>query len=162
MDDQTQSPTANETTPEVITVEETVQIKRADTDATVLLSLEEMIKNNISAIDKLNDELKKQRQMFADNFINDATYREQEEKAKEAAKIKNQTRQQILKQPAIATIAEKIKSVSQDLRERKAALSDYLLEYQRMTGATEIEDNDGQLRTIVNDAKLVKRSAKSE
>jgi hypothetical protein len=132
----------------------------SDNNATVLLSLEEMIKNNIASIDKLTAELREKRHMFTDSFQNDATFKANEEKAKEANVTKLQTKQQILKQPAVMQLAENIKTMSADLRERKAALSDYLLEYQRMTGAVTIEDLDGNVREIINDAKAVKRSEK--
>lgn len=143
-----------------IVEETTVVTAPTDTSASVLLSLEEMIKNNIAAIDKLSAELKEKRNMFIDSFQNDPTYKEHEEKAKEANVTKQQTKQQILKQPAVMQMAEKIKSMTADLKERKAALSDYLLEYQRMTQATTIEDLEGNVREIVNDAKAVKRSSK--
>lgn len=137
---------------------ETATAPTPTNDATVLLSLEEMIKNNIASIDKITMELREKRHMFVDTFQNDPTYKEHEEKAKEANVTKLQTKQQILKQPAVMQVAEKIKSMSADLKERKAALSDYLLEYQRLTQATTIEDLDGNVREIINDAKAVKRS----
>jgi len=58
------------------------------------------------------------------------------------------------------SLAQKIKDFNTDLKEKKAALSDYLLEYQRMSGATEIEGHDGKVRDIVNNAKLIKRSSR--
>jgi len=133
----------------------------AGTDVNVLLSLEEMIKNNIESLDKLRVELKSLREMFEDAFSNNPTYREHNEKVKEANKIKSQTRQQITKQPAVMQMANKIKSMRSEIKERQSALSDYLKEYQRMTGATEIEGRDGKIREIINDAKLVLRSEKS-
>lgn len=129
-------------------------------DATVLLSLEEMIKNNMAAIDKLTAELKEKKHMFSDSFQNDPTYKEHEDKWKEAKVVLQQTRQQILKQPAVMQMAEKIKSMTADVKERKASLSDYLLEYQRLTQATTIEDLEGNLREIQNSATAVKRLAK--
>jgi hypothetical protein len=131
-----------------------------ENQATVLLSLEELIKNHIASIDTLKDELKKHREMFADSFINNETYRENEAQVKEANKKKSQTREQILNQPAMRDLGAKIKSLSSDLRERQSAISDYLLEYQRMSGATEIEGHDGEMREIINSAKLIKRASK--
>ena len=132
----------------------------ATTDVDVLLSLEEMIKNNIESLDKLRVELKQQREMFEDSFANNPTYREHNEKVKEANKVKSQTRQQITNQPSVLQMANKIKSMRSEIKERQSALSDYLKEYQRMTGATEIEGRDGKIREIVNDAKLIIRSDK--
>lgn len=164
--DDTKNPQNEE---EVVVVEETteeVEVETASNEgvatgqAAILLNLEEMIKSHIASLDTLRTEQKKHREMFEDSFNNNPTYRENAEKAKEAIKVKATTRQQIASQPSVIAITNKIKSISQDIKERQNALSDYLLEYQRMTGANEIEDNDGQIREIVNSAKLVKRSAK--
>lgn len=129
-------------------------------DAAVLLNLEELIRNHIQSLDKLKEEHKKLKEMFEDAFANNPVYRENAEKAKEAAKIKATTRQQIASQPSVINLANKIKEFSLDIKERQAALSDYLLEYQRLTGSNEIEDANGQILEIINSAKLVKRSAK--
>lgn len=149
-----------EETTETVEVEATTSDSGATGQAAVLLNLQEMIKNHIESLDKLRVEQKKQREMFEDSFNNNPTYRENAEKAKEAVKVKATTRQQIASQPSVIAISNKIKGLSQDIKERQAALSDYLLEYQRMTGANEIEDNDGQIREIINSAKLIKRSNK--
>ncbi|MBI2032900.1 MAG: hypothetical protein HYT10_00305 [Candidatus Levybacteria bacterium] len=131
-----------------------------DSKATILLSLEEMVKTTIGSLEKAATELREQKQMFADTFLNDPVFREQEQKVKEANKVKQGTKQEIIKQPQVLRIAEKIKSLSGELREKKASLSDYLLEYQRLTGAHEIEGPNGQLLEIINDAKVIKRSSK--
>lgn len=129
-------------------------------DAAILLNLSEMIKNYIQSIDKLREEKKKHQEMFEDAFVNNPVYRENAEKAKEALKVKATTRQQIASQPSVIATAQKIKDLGRDLKERQIALSDYLLEYQRLTGANEIEDAEGQIREIINSAKLIKRTAK--
>jgi hypothetical protein len=129
--------------------------------ATVLLSLEELIKNHIASIDKNAEEIKKMQQMYTDSFENDPVYRENEAKAKEAAKVRNTTRENIAKQPAVADLANKIKNLRMELKESKTSLSDYLLEYQRMTnGVNEIEGHDGEVREIINSARVIKKAAK--
>ncbi len=129
-------------------------------DAAIMLNLEEMIKNHIVSLDKLREEQKKFRDMYEDAFLGNPTYRENAEKAKEALKVKATTRQQIASQPSVIATSQKLKGISQDIKERIAALSDYLLEYQRLTGANEIEDAEGQIREIINSAKLIRRSSK--
>src|SRR5258708_391260 len=125
--------------------------------AEVLISMEGMIKNHISAIDKLQEEYKKLKEMLDDIFASDATYQQHLEQAKETIKIKNATKQQILKQPQAADLDSKIKSLRSQIKENQASLSDYLGEYQRLSGVNEIEGEDGQVREIVYTAKLVKR-----
>lgn len=128
--------------------------------AEVLLNLESLIKNNVASVDKLTEELKTLRQMFADAFNNDPTYKELEEKAKEAIKAKTSTKSQLLRQPSVMQAGEKIKSISSEIREKKDALSEYLLEYQRLSGVNEIEGHDGEVREIIHSAKLIKKASK--
>lgn len=130
--------------------------------ATVLLSLDELIKSHIASIDKLREELTQQRQMLEDAFVNNDTYQEHAKKVKEANKIKSETRQQIMKQPAMEVISSKVKGLSADLKEKQVALSEYLQEYQRMSGANEIEGYDGEVREIINTAKLIKKASRGK
>lgn len=131
-----------------------------DTSATVLLDLENLIKTHISGIDKRKDELKKLREMLTDIFVNDPTYQEHEKLAKEATKVKSATKSQLMKAPNAAGLVQKIKTMVAEAKEMDGALSDYLREYQRLSGASEIEGDDGQVREIIYVAKLVKKSSK--
>lgn len=145
--------------PDPVSTEQEEKISEQN-DATVLLSLEQLIKNHISSIDKLKEEVTRQKQMLEDSFMNDAVYQEHLRTAKEAIKVKNATRSQILKQPQNVLISSKVKSMAVELKDKQFALSDYLLEYERMTGVNEIEGEDGEVREIVNSAKVVKRASK--
>jgi len=145
---------------EVVEKKEEANTPVGDDQATVLLSLENLIKHNISSVDKLKEELKKNKQMLEDSFVSDSIYQEQEKQAKDAVKKKNATKQQITKQQANVNLNNKIRSMSAELKEKQLAMSDYLLEYQRMTGVNEIEGEDGQIREIVNTAKVIKRPSK--
>lgn len=142
-------------------VEEITSSEAANGDATVLLSLDSMIKSHIKSLDKLSVELKQKRQMLEDTFANDPIFREHAENAKKAAKIKSETRSQIMKQPQVAQLSNKVKELSSEIKTRKLELSDYLLEYQRMSGVNQIEGDDGDVREIVNEAKLIKRTSKN-
>ena len=132
-----------------------------DNQATVLLSLEEMIKKYISRLDQMKLDVKKQKEMYDDAFNTNPTYIENTAKAKEATKDLQVTKKNISSQPGVVQIALKMKSMRDEVKEIEQSLSDYLQEYQRMTGAHEIEGEDGKIRDIVNTAKLVIRSAKS-
>lgn len=138
--------------------EDTVEVAEPATvgQAEVLLSLESMIKGHIATLDKLNQELRKHREMVDAAFENSQVYQEHNEKAKEAIKVKSATKQEIMKQPSMIALNNKVKSMRQELKERQDELSDYLLEYQRMTGATTIEVEDGNVLEIVNSAKVVR------
>ncbi len=158
MDDNTPNDSETQEVGEVVAAD--IAKVQEESQATVLLSLEEMIKHHIASIDKLSEEVKVQKQMFADAFENSEAYREAEKKIKESSKDKGNVREQILKQPAMQSLGSKIKDINTDLKEKKGALSDYLLEYQRLSGLNEIEDLEGQVREIVNNAKLIKRTSR--
>jgi hypothetical protein len=142
---------------EVVETKES-QAPESSDQVTVLLSLEQLIKSHIASIDKIRDEVRKHKQMLEDAFMNDPVYQENLKIAKEAAKVKNTTRQNITKQPANVMLSNKVKSMTAELKEKQLALSDYLLEYQRMTGVNEIEGDDGEVREIVNSAKVIKKA----
>lgn len=121
------------------------------------LELENLIKNYIARIGQLKDDLKKKREMLEDAFEGDAIYQEHALKAKEAAKIKGATKQQILKQPALAEMAESVKELQFDIKEQQSMLNDYLQQYQKASGATQIETGDGEILEIVSVYRLIKR-----
>jgi hypothetical protein len=128
-----------------------------DNSAQVVIDLENLIKTHITGIEKRRSDLKTQREMLASALGNDAAYKEAEQKAKEAAKAKSALKFEIMKQPANAALGEKVKELAAEIKEMDAALSEYLREYQRMTGVNEIEGEDGEVREIVYVAKLVKK-----
>ena len=139
-------------------IEETPQATVSTEDqSTVLLSLEEMIKSHLASIEKHRTELRQLKEQFDDTFNNNPVYKENTDQAKNATKKKSETRQNIMKQPAVAQLSDKMKGARLDLKEKQAALSDYLLEYQRLTNAATFE-NDGEVLEIINSARLVKRS----
>lgn len=126
--------------------------------AQVLIDLESMIKTHIQTIDKSKGELSKLKEMLDGILENDETYRLHTEKAKEAAKLKSLTKSQLLKQTEARDLAQKIKELQGSVKDLDLALSDYLREYFRMSGSTEIELEDGEVREIVYTAKLVKKA----
>lgn len=128
--------------------------------ATVLLELETTIKTYIAQIDKNKAELKAQREMMESALMNDGTYRTHSEEAKKAAKVKATTKYQIMQLPANKQLAEKVKELSEAVKEADGALSDYLREYERMSGSSEIETDDGEVREIVYVAKLIKKASR--
>src|SRR5664279_135619 len=128
--------------------------------ATVMLSLEELINNHIDSIDNLRHEIKENREMFEDSFNNNPTYREITEQVKDVVKKKNQARSQIAKEPSVAQLNQKIKDLRFDLSENVKTLSDLLQDYKEQTGATQIETRSGQTMEIVSLLKLVKKNSK--
>lgn len=131
-------------------------------NSTIITSLDELIKNHINSIDRLQEEQKKLRETLADGFNNDAEFKQLSDKVKEANKEKSVKRAQIMEQSGVIEIANKLKSLNAEVKEKQTSLSDYLLEYQRMTGVNQIEGSDGEVREIIHIAKLVKRLSKGK
>lgn len=146
--------------PEIIEgeVEEVAAVENPPTnDATLLLRIEEMIRTHISQIDDLGEKVSEHKDMLEAVFINDETYQEHDKLAKEAGRVRTNTKKEIMKQSAVAEIAAKLKEMKSEQSELKEGLSDYLREYQRLSGSNEIEGEDGEVREIVYVAKLVKK-----
>lgn len=125
-----------------------------------LITVTNLIQSYIGNLDRASEELKAHKQMLLDSFANDPTYREHDEKVKEAVKVRTATKQQILKQPTLAELSAKIKEMAESVKGMKEALSGYLQDYAKMTGSREFEDSEGELREIVYVARLVKASTK--
>lgn len=129
----------------------------ADTSATILESLESMIRGNLVKLQKLSEELKQHREMIDSALGNDEVYKQHAEEAKKASKVKTATKQQILKRPENAALAEKAKEVAAEIKEIKESMNSYLQEYQRLSGTSEIDDPNGVPLQIVSYTKLVRR-----
>lgn len=125
-----------------------------------ILELERMIKNTISTVDRNKEELKKYKEMIDSALTNDERYRETDVKVKELAKEKGKAKLNVLQNQATRNIAEKAKELSLEIKDANLGLSEYLREYQRMTGQSEIEGEDGEVREIVYTAKLIKKKNK--
>lgn len=147
MDDNTQS---NELDAEVTDiVPDTVRTQ---------LSVESLIKTLISRIARVKEDLKPVKEMLSDLLNNNEKYQLADNEAKEASKKKSTIKKEILSTPEGKMASSKVDELKSDLKEAQEALSTYLAEYQKLTGSSEIEGEDGELRKIVYVAKLVKKT----
>lgn len=131
---------------------------QTESDAVLLVRIEEMIKTHLTQIDDLTEQVGKIKEMVDDIFGNDSTYQEHDKIAREAAEVRSKTKAEIMKRPDVADHASKMKTLKSEKKELQEGLSDYLREYQRLSGSNEIEGEDGEVREIVYVAKLVKKS----
>lgn len=148
-------------TPDEEKLEDTSEDSSEDVGAPTalnLLDVESIIKRHLIDIEKLQGEIKDQRAMFEDSFNNDANYKALADKAKEATRPKNAVKQQRLKTPAITELDNKIKSQKEELSDLQQAVSDYLLEYQSLSGSNQFETDNGDVLEIVQVTKLVRKS----
>lgn len=159
MDNQSQDPNEQDSIViEEVTVTESTEEPEVSVDqSTVYLSLENLIRSNLTTIDTLQKQHREQKEMVDNVLENDQTYRQHLEQANEANKVKSGTKQQIMKRPDVIKIAEKMKGIKEEMKEVQATISDLLQEYQRISGSNTIEREDGQILEIVSTSKLVRR-----
>lgn len=122
------------------------------------LSVESLIKTLISRIARVKEDLKPVKEMFSDLLNNNEKYQLAANDAKEASKKKSTVKKEILSTPEGKMASSKVDELKSELKEAQDALSTYLAEYQKLTGSSEIEGEDGELRKIVYVAKLVKKT----
>ena len=139
---------------------ETQTPNSSNNNAIVLVNLEDSVKSHIASIERLQVELKKQKETLDSVLLNDPTFQQYSEKAKLATQEKTKTRQEILKRPSVVTVAAQIKNMKTDIKELQVELSDYLQEYQRLSGSNIIEGEDGEIREIVSVSRVVKKSSR--
>ena len=101
-------------------------------------------------------ELGKQGEMLKDALSSDPNYCEKDEKVKEATKERHVAKKQVLALPELAKVDMKIKDSRARIKDLNQSLSEYLQQYERLSGQRTIEGADGQLREIVYTARLVK------
>lgn len=130
------------------------------TPKAMVLELESLIKQHITGLSTRRSQLKQFKEMVADVFKNDSEYQEAEHILKDATKTKKSIKSRLMRQPGVEESAEKVQELSSEIKELDGALSDYLREYQRLSGSNEIEDDEGNVHEIVYQAKLLKKSYK--
>ena len=147
-------------------MDDNIQSNELDTEVTDIvpdtvrtqLSVESLIKTLISRIARVKEELKPVKEMLSDLLNNNEKYQLADNEAKEASKKKSTVKKEILSTPEGKMASSKVDELKSELKEAQEALSTYLADYQRLTGSSEIEGEDGELRKIVYVAKLVKKT----
>lgn len=132
----------------------------ANQDVKDLFTLENLIKTHVSHIEAVKVELAKHTEMLNDILLNDTGYKEITDQIKDMTKKKTEAKQNVLKVPSNASLNQKIKDMKQETKELKQALSQYLQQYQKLADTDQIESEDGEVRQIIFDARLVKISGK--
>jgi len=125
--------------------------------AELVVSLTNLINANLSEIDNLGKEMSKHKEMIDSVLSNDMTYKEHLEKAKEAARIKSNTKKEIFSRPSVKHIVEKLAELKENLRDTREELSNYIQEYAQASGQNYFEAEDGSIQEIFYIAKLRKK-----
>lgn len=132
----------------------------SDNRALSQINMETLINRYVADLEKLRDELKSHKEMLEDAFRNDPKYAEQDEKVKAETRKRTEIKQNIIKQPSIAQLDEKVKHVKEEIKDTQAGLSAQLQQYYQSTGMNQIVSENGEVREIVVVTKLVKKGGK--
>ncbi len=124
--------------------------------AEAIVALENLIKSKVESIGKLSDELKKKNEMFVDSFNNNPTFRDHNEKVKEATRARMSVKSEISKMPDVARLKKEVEDMRFDIKKKKKELSDFLLDYKTKTAATQLELFNGEVVNLVETVKIVK------
>lgn len=127
------------------------------TNAERVLSLENMINGYMLDLDKLQKNLKEQSSMLKDLFENDSEYKEADEKVKEATKSKKKVKDKLKENQSVALLESKVQDLKSEVKDVRQALSDYLYQYFRESGMTQITGSDGEIHELVASVRLVKK-----
>ncbi len=126
-------------------------------DQVVLISsLEQLITSKLMSIDDTQKKMNEFREMIESIFENEPTFQQHSKEAKEAIKVKTQTKKEILKRPDVAQTTAKFNDAKSMFRDLKEDLSSLLQEYAQTTGRNQFEMPDGTINEIVYNARLVK------
>ena len=123
--------------------------------AETIVHLTGLIQGYITGIAQAKNELAENRGMLDDALINDPGYKEALDKAKEATKQKNAVKSQLMKQPNLMELNEKVKDLRLQVTEQEKTMSELLQQYAQLTGATTFEDASGNVKEIIYVATLV-------
>lgn len=115
------------------------------------------IRHKTAMIEETTKELTSSRESLASVLENDETYQTHLKAVKEATKLRNKTKQELLKLASNAILVEKIKDLNATLKDLRESLSEDLVQYVNVAGVNEFEDEDGTPREIVFVARLKAR-----
>jgi chromosome segregation ATPase len=119
------------------------EAEESDKLAETLTALQNVIEKNAIELEKTKTELKEKRQELKNVFDNDISLVEAKE---EADKHKEQVRERQAKlqaDPQVTSLKIEIKEVNQRKKEIEEALSNHLINYNKMTDSTSFDTSDG-------------------
>lgn len=157
MDDNTNTKGAS-VVEELEITEEDIKLDNSS-KAALVVSLTNLINSNLTEIDNLEKEYAKTKEMVDSVLENDQTYKDHAEKAKEASRIKGNTKKEIFKRSDVKHVVEKLNELKQNIADTRDELSNYIQEYAQASGQNYFEAEDGTIQEIVYVAKLRKKSA---
>lgn len=120
-------------------------------------ALEELTQRTVKTIAGYKEDLKEKTKKLKDMLSSFPEYAALEEEIKEAQKRKKQARAKAMGTQALYDLDSEIKQIRAHLKSEQLSLSDYLLEYEKQSGANQLSLFDGTHAEIVKTA-TIKRS----
>jgi len=124
---------------------------------TTLLNLESLINGYLVDLEKAQEKMKTQRDMFNDTFENDAEYNQIMQKVKEVNRLKSVAKQRIMKLPNVVELTNKIREYRDEVKDIQEGLSGYLQQYKELSGSNQLTRDNGEVVEIISVTKFVKR-----
>lgn len=123
-----------------------------------IVELTALINRYESDMKKMRDNLKIQSGMLRDAVEGDAAYHDVDVQSKDIQKKKTEIKQRVMKTPSMEAVVAKIEEYKGEIKDAKEMLSGYLEEYQRVAGTNIIEGENGEIKEIIQQYRLVKRN----
>lgn len=138
-------------------VESDVAVQKNNSNSEELI-LEMRIKQYLGDIEKLKTRITEKKMMFESAFENDAVYVKHRESVKEAKKVFQKTRSEMMKIDSIALLNSQLKELKSEMKDLQEGLAISLSQYREQTGQTSITRSDGEVYEIVTLVKLKKKT----
>ena len=123
-----------------------------------LQNIESMINSSLAKMQRIKEDLNPVKEMIDSFLENDEKYNQLVEVSKKAGKAKSARKKDLLTEDGGQELKSKLDTLKEERKDTQEQLSYYLREFQRLTGANEIETDDGELREIKLSAKLVRKT----
>lgn len=133
-------------------------VSEPQSQAELVISLTNLINANLKEISNIEQEMSKHKEMVDTVLDNDATYKEHAAAAKEASRIKTNTKKEIFKRQDVKHVVEKLNELKVNLSDTREELSNYIQEYATTSGQNYFEAEDGSIQEIVYIAKLRRKA----
>src|SRR5215813_13536323 len=105
-----------------------VIVEERNVNQEAIATTKDMAQKLMKSIEDLKLQIREGNQMIDDALTADAAYMDAAGKAEVAAKTKTSEKKRIQSRPEMIQLALKVKSLKDELKQKKLSLSDYLLE----------------------------------
>lgn len=124
-----------------------------------IMQIERCVNKQLEDNAKLKNKAREHKMAIDDALQNDSEYRRLDQAVKDANRAKRAYKQRFMADPAIQQQVTAWDGIKSELKDGQIALSDYLREYQRVSGMNQFETSDGQVLEIVSIHKLVRKES---